>query len=183
MSETVLFEKVKDPELVVYNFRGQLQCRIRGPIEVYPKFWNLNPVTSDKREVLRIPAWTKSFEFTKKEWETILERDVLPAAVPEFPTVRRMTLGMNNPLLLPSLHARATVERQQREFTEGWDPMFIGYSAAVYFHTCKIKISSWATQAKKTRGSMPPKFEVRDALRTLEEAGLEINCQFMTMER
>ena len=47
-----------------------------GPIEVYPKFWNLNPVARDAREVLRIPAWTKSFEFTKSELETILERDV-----------------------------------------------------------------------------------------------------------
>ena len=95
MSETVLFGKVKDPELVVYNFRGQLQCRMGGkredPIEVHPKFWNLNPVTRDTREVLRIPAWTNSFEFTKKRLETILERDVLPDAFPEFPTVRRMT--------------------------------------------------------------------------------------------
>ena len=47
-----------------------------GPIEVYPKFWNLNPVARYAREVLRIPAWTKSFEFTKSELETILERDV-----------------------------------------------------------------------------------------------------------
>ena len=42
MSETVLFGKVKDPELVVCNFRGQLQCRMGGkrdgPIEVYPEF-------------------------------------------------------------------------------------------------------------------------------------------------
>ena len=29
------------------------------------------------------------------------------------------------------------------------------------------------TQAKKMRGSVPPKFEVRDVLRTLQEAGLE----------
>ena len=49
----------------------------------------------------------------------------------------------------------------------------IGYSAAIYFHTSDAKISSWTTQAKKMRGSMPPKFEVRDALRTLERAGLE----------
>ena len=69
----------------------------------------------DKREVLRrIPAGTRSFEFTKKELETILEQ--------EFPTVRRMTLGLNSPSILPFLHARATVERQQREFTNGWDP-------------------------------------------------------------
>ena len=177
MSETVLFGKFKGPELVVCNFRGQLQCRMGGkrdgPIEVYHKFWNLNPLTRDKREVLRIPAWTNSFEFTKKELETILERDVLPAAIAEFPTVRRMTMGMNSPLVVPSLYARATVERQQREFTNGWDPLFIGYSAAVYFHTCRIKINSWTSQAKKMRGSMTPKFEVQDVLRTLEEAGLE----------
>ena len=135
MSETVLFKKVKDPELVVYNFRGRLQCRMGGkredPIQFYPKFWKLNPVTSDKRKVLRIPAWRKSFEVTKKKLEAILEREVLPAAVPEFPTMRRIPLEMNSPLVVTSLHARATVERQQREFTEGWDPLFVGYSAAV----------------------------------------------------
>ena len=48
ISETLLFGKIKEPELIVLNFRGQLQCRMGGqresPIEVYPKFWNLNPV-------------------------------------------------------------------------------------------------------------------------------------------
>ena len=53
---------------------------------------------------------TKSFEIAKSELETLLERDVLPAAIPEFPTVRRMTLGMNSPMVVPSLQARATVE-------------------------------------------------------------------------
>ena len=80
---------------------------------------------------------------------------------------------MDSPLVFPSLHARATVEKQQKEFTNGWDPLFIEYSAAVYFHTCDIKKNSWTTQAKKVRGSMTPKFEVRDILRTLEEAELE----------
>ena len=60
MSNTVLFGKVKDAELIVYNFRGQMQCRMggkrEGPIETYPKFWNLNPLTADGREILRIPA-------------------------------------------------------------------------------------------------------------------------------
>ena len=40
MSNTVLFGKVKDAELIVYNFRGQMQCRMgnkrEGPIEMYP---------------------------------------------------------------------------------------------------------------------------------------------------
>ena len=33
MSNTVLFGKVKDPELVVFNFRGQLQCRMGGDVK------------------------------------------------------------------------------------------------------------------------------------------------------
>ena len=109
----------------------------------------------------------------KKELEATLEKEILPATVPEFPTVGRMTLGMNSSLVVPPLFARATVEKQQKEFTDGWDPLFIGYTAAVNFHTCDIKINSWTTQAKKIRGSMPPKFEVRDILRTLDQANLE----------
>ena len=144
-----------------------------GPIEIYPKFWILSPVARHTTVVLRIPAWTKSFEFTKRELETKLERDMLPAAIPELPTVRRMTLGMNSSMVVPSLHARATVEQQQKMFTDSWDPLFIGYLAAVYFHTCETKINSWTTQAKKMRGLMPPKYEVREVLRTLEKAGLE----------
>ena len=92
---------------------------------------------------------------------------------PEFPTVRRTTLGMNSPLVVPSPFARAAAEEQQKGFTNGWDPLFIGYTAAVCFHTSEIKINSWTTQAKKMRGSMPPNFEVREVLRTLEQVGLE----------
>ena len=177
MSNTVLFGKVKDPELVMFNFRGQLQCRMggkrEGPTETYSKFWNQNPLTANGQEILRIAAWKNSFELIKRELEATLEKEILPATIPEFPTVRRMTLGMNSSLAVPSLYARATVERQQEEFTDGWDPLFIGYTAAVYFHTCDIKINSWTTQAKKMRGSMPPKFEVREILRTLDQANLE----------
>ena len=177
MSNTVLFGKVKNQELMVYNFRGQLQCRMggkrEGPIETYPKFWNLNPLTASGQEVLRIPAWKKSFELVKRELDPILEKEILPTTIPEFPTVRRMTLGMNSSLVVPSLFVRAAAEGQQREFTDGWDPLFIGYTAAVYFHTCDIKINSWTTQAKKMRGSLPPKFEIREILRKLEREGLE----------
>ena len=98
-----------------------------GPIEAYPKFWNLNPPAADKEEILKIPAWKGSFELVKKELEMILGREILPTIVPEFPMVRRMTLGMNSPLVVPSLHPRATVEKQQKEFTDDWGPLFIGY--------------------------------------------------------
>ena len=178
MSDTVLFGKIKESELVVLNSRGQLQCRMggkhEGPIETYPKFWNLNPLTADRSEILIIPEWKGSFELVKEELEMTLEKETLATIVPEFPIFRRMTLGMNSLLVVPSLDARVAVEKEQREFTEGWDPVFIGYTAAVYFHTCDIKLNSWNTQAKKMRGSMPPKFEVRDIiLRTLDQADLD----------
>ena len=115
----------------------------------------------------------ESFMLVKRELEAILENEILPATIPEFPTVRIKTLGMNSSLVVPSLSARAAAERRQREFTDGWDPLFIGYTAAVYFHTCDIKINSWTTQAKKMRGSMPPKFEVQEIFRTLDRASLE----------
>ena len=177
MSNTVLFGKVKDAELIVYNFRGQLQCRMggkrEGPIEAYPKFWNLNPLTADGREILRIPAWKESFAMVKRELETIMEREILPAIMPEFPIVRRMTLGMNSPLVVPSIVAKVTMEEMQKDFTDGWDPLFTGYTAAVYFHTSEAKINSWTKHAKKMRGSLPPGYEVRKVLRTLEKEGLE----------
>ena len=177
MSNTVLFGKVKDAELIVYNFRGQMQCRMggkrEGPIEMYPKFWNLNPLTADGREILRIPAWKECFALVKRELETIMEKEILPATMPEFPIVRRMTLGMNSPLVVPSIMARMTTEEMQKDFTDGWDPLFIGYTAAVYFHTSETKVNSWTTQAKKSRGSQPPGYEVRKVLRTLEKEGLE----------
>ena len=87
----------------------------------------------------------------KSELETIFERDVLPVTIPEFPTVRRMTLGMNSPMVVPSIHAREAVDQQQKTFTHSWDPLFTGYSAAIYFRTHEIKINSWTTQAKKMR--------------------------------
>ena len=177
MSNTVLFGKVKDAELIVCNFRGQMQCRMggkrEGPIEMYPKFWNLNPLTADGREILRIPAWKECFALVKRELETIMEKEILPATMPEFPIVRRMTLGMNSPLVFPSIMARMTTEEMQKDFTDGWDPLFIGYTAAVYFHTSEAKVNSWTTRAKKMRGSQPPGYEVRKVLRALEQEGLE----------
>ena len=92
----------------------------------------------DGQEILRIPAWKKSFELVKRELEATLEKEthlssqqsepflssqllgtILLGTIPEFPTVRRMTLGMNSFLVVPSVFARATVERQQKEFTDG----------------------------------------------------------------
>ena len=71
----------------------------------------------------------------KSELEAILENEILPATIPEFPTGRRMTLGMNNSLLVQSLFARAAAERQQREFTDGWEsPVHRVYGSGLFPH-------------------------------------------------
>ena len=107
------------------KFRGQLQCRNggkrEGPIEAYLKFWNWNQVAKNTREVLRIPGWKKSFDFAKREQETILEWDVLPITIPEFPAVRRMTLGTNSPMVVPSIYARGALKQQRKAFTHSWE--------------------------------------------------------------
>ena len=55
-------------------------------------------------------------------------------------------------------------------FTQGWDTLFVGYSAAAYFYSIEIKINSWTTEAKKMRGSMHPRCDVRELDRVLERA-------------
>ena len=60
----------------------------------------------------------EELHFVKKEFETILERDVLPVTIPEF--------GMNSPMVVPSIHATEAVEQGQKTFTHSWDPLFIG---------------------------------------------------------
>ena len=96
------------------------------------------------REILRLPTWTEALDLIRKELEMILDRDVLPATIPEFPTVSSMTLRMNNPMLVKSAQIIEVVEGQQRAFTHDWDPLFIGYSAAMYINTSEFKkIYSW----------------------------------------
>ena len=90
----MFFGIIKDPELILLNFRGQLQCRMSGkrqePIEEYPN--NFNPLDRKAGEISKIPAWTETFELVRRELSVILQRDVLPTAISEFPIVRRMTL-------------------------------------------------------------------------------------------
>ena len=103
----------------------------------------------------------------------IRERDVLPAILLRFPIVTRMTLGMNNPLLMPSRQARKVVERKERVFTHGFDPLLIRYFAAAYFHSSEIKFNTLTDGAGMMRVSIPPRFDVRDVNSVLEKAGFE----------
>ena len=87
--------------------------------------------------------------------------------------MRLMTLRMNNPMLVPSVQAREVVEQQQGVFRQSWDPLFVGYSAAAYFHSSEIKLNSWTTEAKKMRCSMPRRCDVPEVNKVLERAGFE----------
>ena len=133
--------------MIVLNFRGQLQCRMggkqQGPIEAYPKLWNLNPLENQAGEILRIPAWTKAFELTRRELGVILERDWLAAT---FFYRGENDIGLKSPSLVTSVQAKRIVERQHKVFTHCWDPYFIGFSAAVHFYSSERKSTRGRTQ-------------------------------------
>ena len=82
-----------------------------------------------------------------------------------------MTLGMNSPMVVPSIHAREAVDQQQKTFTHSWDPLFTGYSAALYFRIHAKKIVDYSSQ--EDASSMPPMYEVREVTKVPEKAGLE----------
>ena len=77
----------------------------------------------------------------RKQLVMLLEQHVLPAILPEFRTVRLMTLGINNSMLVLSVQARccgATTKSVHARLGS----LFIGYSAAAYFHSNEIKVNS-----------------------------------------
>ena len=176
----MLFGKRKDPELIVLNFMGQLQCSIggkrQGPIEVYPKFWNLNLLEKQAGEILNKPDLMQAFNSIRKELQVIFQRDMLPVTLSEHPTMRWLTLGMSSSMLVPSMQARNIMERQQRVFMHAWIPCSLGTP-----QLCEIKIPSWTNTARKMRISMPPKCDVRDVKSVLEKAGFERRTQYRTM--
>ena len=77
-SERSRVDGVQLPGTVTVQNGGERE----GPMDVYPKFWNLNPLAADKQEILRIPSWKGSFDLVKRELKMILEGEVLPSTVP-----------------------------------------------------------------------------------------------------
>ena len=151
----------------------QDRWKTRGSDRSLTKNFEFEPLGETSQGSRENTSLDGSFRQTRKELEMTLKRDVLPATLLEFPTVRQMTLAMNNLMLVPSLQAREVVGRKQEVSTKGWDPLFIGYSAAAYFHSSEIEINSWSNEAKKIRGSMPPRCDVRELNKVLERAGFE----------
>ena len=96
MSEDLLFAKISESEMTVFNcddhFRDRMGAVDRRHIEVFPKLWNLRPHDNTNCEITRIPrlmvAYHKVIEETKG-WE---EYKKLPEEIPEFPLIRRMLL-------------------------------------------------------------------------------------------
>ena len=69
-----------------------------------PKVLKFESSVEKAREIMRVSTWTEAFDLIRNELEMVLERDVLPATLPDFTTVRQMTLGLNNPILVPCSH-------------------------------------------------------------------------------
>ena len=82
---------------------------------------------------------------------------------------------MNSSLVVPALFARAVAEELQKGFTDGWDPLFIGYTAAVYFHTSEIKNKLMDNSSEDDERLAAPKVRGTRGLEnaSLEQEGLE----------
>ena len=65
------------------------------------------------------------------------------------------------------------MELQQKEFTQGWDPFFLSYSAAIHFHMSKIPINSSTNKERKAGGSLTPRCRIKEVTSVLEMAGFE----------
>ena len=131
------------------------------------------------RKILRLPTWTEKFDLVRHELGMIIERDVLSAPLSDFITARRMSMGMNKPMLMPSVQSREVVEQQQKLFMQGCDTLFVEYTAAAHFHSSEVKINCWTTAAKKIRGSIPPRCHVLEVSKMLQRSLFEKNAQYM----
>ena len=75
--------------LIVLIFRGQLQCRMvgkrEGTIKAYHKFWILNRLGKQPREILRIPTWMKdNMDFGATPAEEIAPGNYSPGTTREL---------------------------------------------------------------------------------------------------
>ena len=93
----------------------------------------IKPLEKETNQIVRIPNWKETFKLVRKELVVILYQDILAVTLQEFSIIREMFLGRRSPLLLPSIEARFLVDQQQRAFTEGCGPLFVGYLAEANF--------------------------------------------------
>ena len=136
MSEDLLFVKISEPEMTVFNFADHFRDRMeevdRGHIEVFPKLWNLR--TYDKTNP-RIPRLTAAYHKLREETKGWGDFKKLPEEITEFPLIRRMLLGADSVVQTPRLRPFETNERRVAKFSEMMDSCFVDRNGAVLQYT------------------------------------------------
>ena len=78
MSDDLLFAKISEPEITVINFDNHFRDRMgeveRGPIEVFPKLWNLRPYDRTNGEMTRVPRLTAAYHKVREETKGVITR-------------------------------------------------------------------------------------------------------------
>ena len=158
MSEDLLFAKISDPEMTVFNFDDHFRDRMgeveRRHIEVFPKLWNLRPYDKTNGEITRVPRLTAAYHKVREETKDWGDYEKLPEEIPEFPLIRRMLLGAVFVVQTPRLRAFETNEKRIGNFVGTMDPFFVGRNAAVLQYA-RIAYTDQATRRRISNAATP----------------------------
>ena len=158
MSEDLLFAKISEPEMTVINFDDNFRDRTgeveRGPIEVFPKLWNLRPYDKTNGEITRVPRLTAAYHKVREETKDWGDYEKLPEEIPDIPLIRRMLLGAVSVVQTPRLRAFETNERRVGKFVGTMDPYFVGRNAAVLQYT-RFAYTDQATRRRISNAATP----------------------------
>ena len=158
MSEDLLLTKISEPEMTVINFDDHFRDRMgeveRGYIEVFPKLWNLRPYGKTNGEITRVPRLTAAYHKVREETKDWGDYKKLPEAIPEFPLIRRMSLGAVSVVQTPRLRAFETNERRVGNFVGTMDPYLVGRNAAVLQYT-RFAYTDQATRRRISNAATP----------------------------
>ena len=136
------------------HFRDRMSEVERGPIEVFPKLWNLSPYDEKNGEVTRFPRLMASYHKVKEETKGWDDYKKLPEELSELPLIQRMLLGADSVILTPRLRASETNERMMAKFSETMDPCFLGRNAAVMQYT-QFAYMDESTRRRTTNAATP----------------------------
>ena len=158
MSEDLLLTKISEPEMTVINFDDHFRDLMgeveRGYIEVFPKLWNLRPYGKTNGEITRVPRLTAAYHKVREETKDWGDYKKLPEAIPEFPLIRRMSLGAVSVVQTPRLRAFETNERRVGNFVGTMDPYLVGRNAAVLQYT-RFAYTDQATRRRISNAATP----------------------------
>ena len=132
-SDDRLLGRIAEPGWILMGFNNSFNCRMGDGddsyIQVNPKLWNLRPLVKNTGEAMRVPAWPEACAHVKENQDAWLAGSrPLPGQCPQYPTIRRMQLGVTSPVVAPRIGAARDAEKRMHKWSGGIEPRFISWN-------------------------------------------------------